>query len=97
MAGLRCIDLWQATSDVWLASIQCILDLYPCILDPASCIKYQASRIQLPMNKYVFILIVGFGLADLLYGIYSHDRVSLVVGPAIIAITAYIAWSKKKR
>jgi hypothetical protein len=48
------------------------------------------------MNKYVFILFIGFGLADFLYGIYSLDRVSLVVGPVIIAITAYIAWSKKK-
>ena len=48
------------------------------------------------MNKYVFILFFGFGLADFLYGIYAQDRVSLVVGPVIIAITAYIAWSKKK-
>jgi len=48
------------------------------------------------MNKYIVILFIGFGIADLLYGIYSHDRVSLVVGPVIIAVTAYIAWSKKK-
>ena len=54
--------------------------------DPEACL----------MNKYVFILFVGFGLVDFLYGIYSRDRVSLVVGPVIIAITAYIAWSKKK-
>jgi hypothetical protein len=40
---------------------------------------------------------VGFGLVDLLYGICSHDRVSRVVGPAIIAISVYIAWSKNKR
>jgi len=49
--------------------------------DPEACL----------MNKYVFILFVGFGLVDFLYGIYSRDRVSLVVGPVIIAITAYIA------
>ncbi len=48
------------------------------------------------MNKYILILFIGFGLADFLYGIYSQDRFSLVVGPVIIAITAYIAWSKKK-
>jgi hypothetical protein len=60
--------------------------------------RIQASgcRVQIAMNKYVFVLFVGIGLADFLYGIYAQDRVSLIVGPVIIAITAYIAWSKKK-
>ena len=48
------------------------------------------------MNKYVFVFFIVFGLIDFLYGIFYHDQISLVVGPVIIAITVYMAKSKKR-
>jgi hypothetical protein len=46
------------------------------------------------MNKIVFILFLGLGLGDFTYGLYTGDEISMVVGPLIVAITVYIAWSK---
>ena len=46
------------------------------------------------MNKIVFILFLGLGLGDFTYGLYTGDEVSMVVGPLIVGITVYIAWSK---
>jgi hypothetical protein len=63
-------------------------------LDRVSRIEYPVSKKA--MNKYVLIFFVAFGLIDFLYGLFYHDQLSIVIGPAIIAITAYIALKNKK-
>jgi len=47
------------------------------------------------MNRYVFILFVLVGMADLLYGIVFKDRISILIGSVITILTIYVARRRK--
>jgi hypothetical protein len=47
------------------------------------------------MKVFFLIFFIGLGALDLLYGVLYKDKLSVMAGGAIVAITVYI-WKKKK-
>jgi hypothetical protein len=48
------------------------------------------------MKKFVIPFFIVLGALDFLYGVIVGDRISLVAGAAIVAITLYI-WKTKNK
>lgn len=48
------------------------------------------------MKRILPFLFAALGLLDLLYGLYFDDRVSVIVGLAIVGIAVYILQKKRK-
>ena len=48
------------------------------------------------MRKYVLIFFIILGAADFIYGLWSGDRLSLLIGGIIIFITVSIIRKGKK-
>jgi len=48
------------------------------------------------MKKFILPLFVVMGALDFVYGVAFGDRISMIAGGAIAAITIYI-WKKKVR
>lgn len=48
------------------------------------------------MKKYVPILFLILGIIDLIYGITTGDRISLVIGGAMIVIALYVVKKEKQ-
>lgn len=51
------------------------------------------------MNRYFIVFFMIVGVADLLYGIFSGDRISIFVGGGLTILTIYVArkqWNQRK-
>jgi hypothetical protein len=48
------------------------------------------------MKKFVLVFFILLGGLDLAYGVVAGDRISIIAGGAIVAITIYI-WKTKGR
>jgi len=48
------------------------------------------------MNRYFIVFFMIVGVADLLYGIFSGDRISVLVGGGLTILTIYVAWKQRK-
>jgi len=48
------------------------------------------------MNRYFLIFFMVVGAGDLLYGIFSKDQISVLVGAIILILTIYVARKKGK-
>jgi hypothetical protein len=48
------------------------------------------------MHPILVVFFIVLGLADFLYGLFFDDRLSVLAGPLIIAVTIYIAKFRKK-
>lgn len=48
------------------------------------------------MNRFFVIFFMIVGMGDFLYGIFSGDRISILVGGVIIALTIYVARRRKR-
>jgi len=48
------------------------------------------------MKKYIIPFFIVLGALDFLYGVALGDRISMIAGGAIVAITVYI-WKSKGR
>ena len=47
------------------------------------------------MKKFILPFFVVLGALDFLYGVAFGDRISMIAGAAIVAITLYILKTKK--
>jgi hypothetical protein len=47
------------------------------------------------MNKFVLVFFIVLGALDFVYGVATGDRISIIVGGAIVAITLYIGKAKR--
>ncbi len=48
------------------------------------------------MKKFVIPFFIVLGALDFLYGVIYGDRISVIAGGAIVAITLYMLKNKKK-
>jgi hypothetical protein len=48
------------------------------------------------MKKFVIPFFIVLGALDFLYGVVSGDRISVIAGGAIVAITLYILKTRNK-
>ncbi|HOJ13924.1 MAG TPA: hypothetical protein PLS81_04125 [Deltaproteobacteria bacterium] len=50
---------------------------------------------RIDMNLALPALFIVLGAADLAYGLYRHDAVSMVMGAAMVALAAWIIFQRK--
>ena len=48
------------------------------------------------MNQSILTFFMGLGMADLIYGLWSGDRISVMIGVVIIVVTLSIIKKNKE-
>jgi membrane protein implicated in regulation of membrane protease activity len=48
------------------------------------------------MKKYAIIIFLILGILDLIYGIMTGDRISLIIGGAMVVISLYVIKKEKQ-